>query len=256
MNFEVTEEEYKQLMELQIANGVPFSELIKGSRKTLIAFGRSICSICYTGNSLDIGNISDKQFNSFLGLFKKSLYQRLRDNDELLKLKVEWNGTSRSKNRIEFEMIPVGTTFYNIDISSAYWQIAFRLGYISKDYFKKYLSKDDYKVVKRLCFSFLARQSYRTYTTNNEAYTIVCETQIDQQVYDNVRNELYCVISKGLSVLEANYIDYNVDGISFLKEYESEITSYFKSENLDYKIVPVVKVSPTHILFKNKIRKF
>jgi hypothetical protein len=50
MNFEVTEEEYNQLMDPQKANGVPFSELIKGSRKTLMVFGRAICSICYSGH--------------------------------------------------------------------------------------------------------------------------------------------------------------------------------------------------------------
>ena len=257
MNFEVTEEEYNQLMDLQKANGVPFSELIKGSRKTLMVFGRAICSICYSGHSLDIGNISDTQFNSFLALFKKSLYQRLRESDELLLKKVEWNGISRGKNHIEFQMIPVGTTFYNIDIASAYWQIAFRLGYISEKFFKKYLKNDDYKVVKRLCFSFLARQSYRTYSNNiSDSYNIICDTSMDQQVYDNVRNELYSVIAKGLSVLETNYIDYNIDGISFLKENESEITAYFNEQNLMYKVVPVVKVSETHILIKDTIKKF
>lgn len=257
MNFEVTDQEYNQLVELQKQNGVPYSELIKGSRKTLMVFGRPICSICYSGHSLDIGNISDSQFTSFLALFKKSLYQRLRESDELLLKKIEWNGVSRGKNHFEFQMIPVGTTYYNIDISSAYWQIAFRLGYISEKVFKKYLKKDDYKVVKRFCFSFLARQSYRTYTDiNNDSIIINCDTSLDQQVYDNVRNELYNVIFNGLSILGNDYIDFNIDGISFLKELEPEITAYFKSEKIEYKIVPVVKVSETHILIKERIRKF
>ena len=41
-NIDVSFEEYDKLVELQIKNGVPFSEHNKGSRKTLYVFGSPV----------------------------------------------------------------------------------------------------------------------------------------------------------------------------------------------------------------------
>jgi len=252
----VTPERYSELMELQIKNGVPFAEHYKGSRKTLWVHNQPFVTILDGGNYLELGEISNAQFKSFLGGFKKSLYSNLLKNPDLITKKIEYTGTSRGKNKEAFNDIQVDGYFWNLDLSSAYWQMGYRLGYISKSFYSKYIDKDTHKVAKRLCFSFLARENMKRYRINNEDYDIFCENSLDQQVYDNVRNELYNIIAGALEIVGDNYIDYNIDAISFPNKFRKEVVKYFEEQNLVFKLIPAIKHSETQYELKGKIRTF
>lgn len=252
----VSPEKYAELVELQKKNGVSFSEHCKGSRKTLIVYGKPFVTLLDGGNYLEIGKISDAKFSSFIGTFKKTLYKNILANPELFTYKVDFSGTSRGKNREAFNSIPVESYFWNLDLSSAYWQMGYRLGYVSKKFYEKYIFNDDYKVVKRLCFSFLARSNSKTYSTENSQYQIICDNTLDQLVYDNIRHELYKIISGALEVAGENYIDYNIDAISFTNKARKEVVKYFEEQNVVFKLIPAIKVSETHYEFKDTIRKF
>jgi hypothetical protein len=256
-NIDVSFEEYDQLVELQIKNGVPFSEHNKGSRKTLYVFGSPVASIVSGYNSLDIGNLPYPKFYSFLASFKRGLYQNLFSNEKLITFKIDFDGSSRGKNRDLFQTIEIEQSYYNLDLISAYWQIGYRLGYVSKKNYLKYLKNDDYKAAKRLCFSFLARCNYKEYLNpDGSKYIIECDNSIDQQVYDNVRNELYRIILGAVDLINSSYIDYNIDGISFLKSELPIVKKYFDDLELEYKINPCVKQGDSHYLYKGKIRKY
>jgi hypothetical protein len=222
----------------------------------LIVHNKPFVTLLNNGNYLELGQISDAQFSSFIGAFKKSLYKNILANPELFTKKIIFNGTSRGKNREAFNSVPTESYFWNLDLSSAYWQMGYRLGYVSKKFYEKYIFNDDYKIVKRLCFSFLARSNYKTYTYNNENYTIECNTQLDQQVYDNIRYELYNIISGALEIAGDNYVDYNIDAISFTNKARKEVVKYFEEQNLVFKLIPAIKVSPTHYELKDIVRKF
>jgi hypothetical protein len=256
MTKQVSEKRYEELIQLQIKNGVGYSEHIKGSRKTLYVFGKPVCSVLLGGSYLDIGVLSDAQFNSFIGVFKKTLYGTLLKNPDLMIKEVNFSGTARGKNRALFNQLPVDSYYWNIDLSSAYWQVGHRLGYISDNFYKKYINADEYKVVKRLCFSFLARSNYKKYFFQNEEKTIRCDNSVDKRVYDNVRNELYKIILGALDVAGDQYIDYNIDAISVTKYAHQKIINYFKENNLEFKMNPVFKVSENQYNLKNKVRKF
>jgi hypothetical protein len=252
----VTAEKYSELLELQIKNGVPYSEHTKGSRKTLIVHNKPFVTLLDGGKYLELGQISDAQFSSFIGTFKKTLYKNISENPELFTKQIKFNGTSRGKNRKSFESVPTESYFWNLDLSSAYWQMGYRLGYVSKKFYEKYIFNDDYKVVKRLCFSFLARSNYKTYTFNNEKYQIECDNTLDQLVYDNIRNELYKIIDGALEIAGDNYVDYNIDAISFTNKARKEVVKYFEEQKLVFKLIPAIKVSPTHYELKDIVRKF
>jgi hypothetical protein len=256
MSKTVTPERYLELVELQKKNGVPFSEHKKGSRKTLFVYGKPFVTMLEGGNYLDIGKISDSQFTSFLAIFKKTLYKNIQANKNLLTYKVEFSGTSRSKNREAFNSVPVESYFWNLDLSSAYWQMGHRLGYVSQKFYDKYIFNDDYKVVKRLCFSFLARSNYKTYTCNDQSYKIFCDNTLDQLVYDNIRNELYTIIDGAVKIAGNSCVDYNIDAISFKNDVRKEIVEYFQKQGLVFKLLPAIKVSETEYNFKDKIKKF
>lgn len=252
----VTLERYLELVELQKKNGVPYSEHCKGSRKTLYVYNKPFVTLLAGGNYLDLGDISDAQFNSFIGTFKKTLYKNLSESPDLITKKIVFAGTSRGKNREAFNSVPVESYYWNLDLSSAYWQMGYRLGYVSKNFYEKYISRNEYKVVKRLCFSFLARCNFKTYNFNGEEYEMVCDNTLDQLVYDNVRNELYNLIAGALDIAGHDYIDYNIDAISFKQSVKKQVVQYFEEQGLVFKLLPVIKVSETEYEVKDKIRKF
>ena len=252
----VTPERYSELLELQKKNGVPFSEHFKGSRKTLYVHNKPFVTLLMVDSYIELGEISDVQFKSFIGTFKKTLYKNISSRPELMSKKIVFDGTSRGKNYDAFNSVPVESYYWNLDLSSAYWQMGYRLGYVSKNFYEKYISKNEYKVVKRLCFSFLARCNYRNYNVNGEHYEIVCDNTMDQLVYDNVRNELYNLIAGALDIAGDNYIDYNIDAISFKQNVKKQVVKYFEEQGLVFKLLPVIKVSETQYELKDKIRKF
>ena len=252
----VSLERYSEIVELQKKNGVPFSEHFKGSRKTLYVYNKPFVTLLSGGNYLDLGDISDAQFKSFIGTFKKTLYKILSASPDLITKKIIFSGSSRGKNRDAFNSVPVESYYWNLDLSSAYWQMGYRLGYVSKNFYEKYICKNEYKVVKRLCFSFLARCNSKTYNFNGQEYDVVCDNTMDQLVYDNVRNELYNLIAGALDIAGESYIDYNIDAISFKQNVKKEVIKYFEEQGLEFKLLPVVKISETHYEAKDKIRKF
>ena len=151
--------------------------------------------------------------------------------------------------------MPIGSYFYNIDIRSAYWQIAFRLGYISEKMFKKYVDVDSYKKAKRYCISFLARTNRMQYTSKGVSDIVICDTTLLRQVYNNIRSELYKVVQDSLAN-DIPYIEYNIDGVSVMKEDLQKITDFFSNSNIKYKITECKKVSEHEYLFNGFNRVF
>lgn len=253
---QVSSEKYVQLLNLQKSNCTPYSEHIQGSRRTLIVYNKVVCTTIVGGSFLDIGSISDSQFISFLATFKRGLYAAIKKNPEIAYNKISFKGTSRSKNKAKFDSIPVNDFYWNIDIVSAYWQMGYRLGYVSKTFYTKYMHNPAYKQVKRLAFSFLARTNFRLYVLNDNKYRIDCDNTIHQTVYDNVRNELYSIISRVVEEAKDDYIDYNIDSVSVTKYKKDQILNYFKGLGIEVKATPVIKISEKEYSHKDRIRKF
>ena len=246
--------EYAKLKQIQLENNTDIREHIIGSRKKLYARNMLIATTTNVG-SLDIGDLTKFQFNSFLGGFNKSLYNQFRLYPNLYNKKIDFKGVARSKNIDKWEAMSNGTFFYNIDIRSAYWQIAHRLGYISDNLFNSYLDIDSYKQAKRYCISFLARTNRMEFTFNNDKYIIICDTTALRQVYNNIRNELYKVVQESLEDIN-DWIEYNIDGVSVYESDLSKITSHFTKHNIKYKITECKKLSDKEYSYNGYIRHF
>lgn len=250
-SLEVQPEQYEQIRGNQAKNGTSFNEHRYGSRRNLYVKNRLIASTSLTAE-LDLGELSNSQFVSFLGSFNRQLYAQINANQDLLTLKIDFKQPARDKNLKLWNKIPNGTFFYNIDLSSAYWQIAHRLGYIPTKFYQKYKNLDEYKQAKRYCISFLARTNVMEYTNRP---SIACDISPLQQVYDNIRNELYLCIQNARKGAE-NWLEYNVDGISILAKDIPLVKTNLKNLSLDFKINECLKVSDSEYSYKGKVRKF
>lgn len=254
--YEATSEDYERAkIDMRFAKRDHYEQTI-GSRKKLFVKGE----FCVSNNAdanLDLGGLTDREFATFLAQFKKNMHRQFAKNESLFNLRVGFPSASKYKNEELYNSLPEGKVFYNVDLECAYWQMAYRLGYINDRIYSKYHpdNSDKYKKAKRYCISFLSRPSYCKYYTEGRKWEIVCDTSMYLQVYQNVRNELYKCIADVVSKVK-NCIEYNIDGIFILKEDLDIVTSEFKKMNLDFKITRCVKKDNLQHQYGSKIRNF
>ena len=255
-SLEIDDEHYESTKKVLINNGSKVSEHVMGSRKTLLA-DNQVCGYSKVDYNLQISkDLPSNKFHSFLGSFSKSLYNQIRKNDSLLDLKIEFEDISRDKNYKAYKKLKQREEFYNVDLSSAYWQIAYRLGYISKKLFDAYMFRDEYKQAKRYCISFLARENEMNYYDGREIQTVKCDTSCLYQIYENVRHELYRVISEVRQVTKNNWIEYNIDGITVPSKELDNVCKKFNEIDLFFKINTCIKLDNFEYIYNTKIKKF
>lgn len=245
---------YDKIRARLILNSTPAKEQFMGARKKLFAHQALVATTCSESN-LNIGDLQVRQFYSFLSIFNKHLYARFRNHPELFDLKIVYQGIAREKNTEFWRTLNVGTYFYNLDLSSAYWQIAHKLGYISESLFLRYQDVDSYKQAKRYCISFLARTNRMRYYHSNVEWTVTCDNTLFRQVYDNIRNELYRCIQCSLEEV-GTWLEYNIDGISVMATDVDVARLALKRLGLTFKITECRKTSDTEYLYGSIARKF
>lgn len=251
---EIAPEEYEKTKNVVKKNGSKIWEQTIGSRTNLFVDSELVGSLSEE-YYLKLSGITSSQFGAFLGQFTKSLYSQIQKNDSLLDLKIKFEGLSREKNLKGWNKIKNREVFYNVDISSAYWQIAYKLGYITKRMFQSYFLKDEYKEAKRYCVSFLARENYMDYHDDREIKRIECNVDCLNQVYENIRNELYCCIQNAKEGID-DWIEYNIDAIVVQKKDLDLVCERLNQMNLVYKINDCIKLDSKEFVSKNKVRKF
>ena len=251
---ECDENEYGNIQNTQFENDNYVTEQFIGSRKKLYSNYKMIATVSLY-NNLELGGIKT-QFNAFLGAFNKQLYKQFLKNPELYDLKVNFKGLSREKNYTEWECLNDGEYFYNVDLRSAYWQVAYKLGYLSDNIFNSYIDSDEYKMAKRVCISFLARKNYMVYhPQNNDSFKIDCDTSVLRGVYENIRHYLYNTMFKCVEQ-EIKWLEYNIDGVMIPSKYLFEVTKYFQDKKLKFKITECKKIDDKTYIYGNKERKF
>jgi hypothetical protein len=118
------------------------------------------------------------------------------------------------------------------------------------------MNLDDYKSLKRYCVSFLARKNKMRYiSVDGEFYEIECDTRIFQQVYDNIRSELYKTIENVRKTCE-NYLEYNIDGITVLSDDLHKVKHEMKKMGLHYKITECIKLNENEYISGSKVKRF
>lgn len=228
-----------------------------GSRKFIIVDG----NYAYTeknGEGIETG-LTTREFVAFISGFKRSLNHQLKKHPELLDLKIPYTQSVAKKFHNIYDALIEGDKFYNIDLSSAYWQIAHRLGYISTKLFNRYMPLDTHKHAKRLCISFLGRRREKTtYDIVDGVYTERKEvlSQRDEQIFMNIRHELYSIINGIVEQLGNGVLEYNTDAVSVLPHKRKEVENYFSSLGLIFTVNHCIKKDNIQYLRNSKLRNF
>jgi hypothetical protein len=248
---------FKGIIERKKSGRVPFTLEKFGTRKFILV-GDRYAYAENNGEGIDTG-LSTKDFIAFISGFKRSLNSQLKKNPSLLELNIAYESSVAKKFHNTYDALLEGENFYNIDLSSAYWQIANRLGYISKKVFERYIFLDEYKHAKRLCISFLGRRREKiiyevidgTYTEKKEVLS-----NRDEKIFVNIRHELYTIINDIVMQLGDAVIEYNTDGISVLSYKREQVENYFTELGLIFKVNNCVKRNNIQYLHNTKLRNF
>jgi len=246
--------EYERILSVIQKNNQPYRQQLVGARRSIYV-GKNIIATTAATGSVSFGNLKFTKFIAFLGQFNKNLYGQFRLNPKLYDNNIQFNGYSKHRNTEKWDQIGIGSFFYNIDLSSAYWQMAHRLGYIATKLFEKFMYEDDYKMAKRLCISFLARKNTMLYYNGFSVSEISCDSQIMNGVYTNIRHELYNIINTAAKIVDS-YLDYNTDGITIFGSEINKVKSFFDAEGLIYKVNECRKISGSQYYTNNKIKSF
>lgn len=250
-----TQENYNNAIRNLISNETPFSERTIGARNSLFVSGK-IRAILQPNSILHLGSLEKGKFVSFLGNFSKNLYEAVIENPELCFMQIDFNGRARAKNEAVWKTIKDGDCFYNVDLKSAYWQIAHQLGYIKKDFFERY-NTDEYKQAKRFCISFLARRVHCTYFDGGKSFRLIhCDTTVLKNIYGNIRKKLYICIAKAIESCNNEFIDYNIDAITIKKEQLSNVVKAFTDMGLDIKVTRCLKANNSQYYYGKEARNF
>jgi hypothetical protein len=251
---EVNSSDYEIIRENKISSGEIVSEQIHGSRKNLYNSKNEIIATMLRSSTISLGALTTQQFVSFLGTFQKTLYRAFQNNPKLIELSINFKGVTKDKDLNVWREMKIGQFFYNVDLNSAYWQMAHKLGYIDAELFQRYLNADDFKSLKRLCISFLARQNKKNYYYNDIQYTIYCDNNALIQVYTNIRNSCYEIIDQCNTSVPV--LAYNIDSVYVLPEHLKTIKSILEGNEYKYKFTLCQKISHTHYAFGREKRKF
>jgi hypothetical protein len=254
--YDVSSVAFENIIKTQLSNKSTIREHLIGSRRKLYSRNKLIATtMTHKSFPLMIGDINKKQFTSFLGTFSKNLYSQIKKNPELLQLHVEFDRPSRGKNHDVWENINESQYIYNLDLSSAYWQVAHKLGYITTKLYDNYIHLDEYKMAKRLCVSFLSRRNEMLYHIDEGQFTIKCDNTALRRIYENIRYYLYNIIAGAVDKC-TSWIEYNIDGITVKNEEVDLVQQYFKNEGFIFKIKECRKLNELEYVFGNTVRRF
>jgi hypothetical protein len=250
----LSQPDFNQIFENRVHNGDYFIEKRIGSTKILSNGQKDVAHL--KTNDIYFGdNLTPKDFGVFIAQFNKHLYRNFFKNQSLYNLKVNFKGPTKHVKKDFYKKLNIGNYFYEIDITSAYWQILHKLGYISTSFFKIYRHLDEYKQAKRLCVSFLARQRKATYFFKDNPFEINCDNSVLKTVYENVQNELRRIIHEAVNAVNSEYYYYTIDSICVMNVNVDKAKAIFKKHGLSYKITECQKIDEKTFKHGKKIRK-
>lgn len=274
--YELDSISYDKVIHNQINNKNDVLEVIVSGRKKLYkTFNpkvildnkgkeKTVCKSLLCVNKINndsIGNITIKSFMLFLAEFKINLNKNLIKNNKLWNLHIDYENSKQKTNIHKWNDLEIGSYFYCIDFKSAYWQMAYKLGYIDERIYNQYINLDDYKSAKRLCFSFLSRSvkgifHNKKFNDTGKNLVIDCDNSFYRNIYGNVRNLLNNLLLDMVNLTDGNYLYYNTDGIYITKEYIDIIKNYLKNEKILYKMTLCKKINEKQYFLGNKLKQF
>ncbi len=201
---------------------------------------------------IDFGDIPKNEIKIFFSRFKREINEAFKKKPELHDLRIKSNHITSNVNTEKWDNYQVGRAFYHLDIKNGYWQMLHRLGYISTKLYEEYLWDDDFKHLKRLCVTFLARKSHSVFYglgANGTNHEIYCDNSMYDNIYKNVRACLTNCLFIGLDMIGDDYFKYAVDGVYLHKDQLVTMKTKLHENGVMYKYTACRKVAENQFIY-------
>jgi hypothetical protein len=196
--------------------------------------------VYYSGESMSFSQQGDFQKGLFLfGMVKKDFDKWISENKNptfIEQCRPYWaNKTLKDSKKKK----------YSYDINHAYWRIAFISGYISENTYNKGLElKNKNDALKQLyCMALSVRGNSKTLdgyigTKKTGKKLVIVGNQVHKSIYNDIRNRTYEIMDKIAFKLGDDFVDYNVDCISFVGSENCKLVEkMLTDENVTFKKV-------------------
>jgi hypothetical protein len=200
--------------------------------------------------------VHPKEFRVFLRMVKRSIFHNWMNEKCKMEL-VDSVSIKKHRNRDKWDSIKDGSSFYLIDMVSCYWQMAYKLGYIDKALFDRFMYNDDYKQAKRLCFTLLKKNTVLAeYCIGSDVVnSVVCDSTIANNVFFNIRNMSSVYINELVGLLGNEYLFFNVDGIAVCDDKYIDVSNYFKDKDIKVSVYRCTKTVDNKYVVNNQSKR-
>jgi hypothetical protein len=222
----------------------------KRNEMAFLVNGKKIAKANQRNSVNTSANQNSKSILNIFATVKKSINKYLEKNNFEVEKKQKIYESS-FLNRILFDELKNGTTFYYIDVKHCYWRIAFLNGYISESYYNKILKDPDMKLFRNMALScIIAPRIMDYYKKGNFINTIQEDTQLYQDIYENIRFTAWNIFGKLCfeKIGKENTIGYFTDGIMVFEKDVNLVKTTLSRAKLQFKVVKCIKVKHKHYM--------
>lgn len=170
----------------------------------------------------------------------------------------------RYRNQEVWKTLKPGDRFHALDLNNCWFQMCYRLGYITEDTYSYWKTQREYKNVLRRFMPMLAStKAYYRYKGKKiiekgmDPFSLACKA-----LYDNIRAEASKYMEELIEILgNSNVVYANTDEIAVLVGDENAglrktVADFFKERNLEYKVALCRKIDQDSYQHGEKIKKW
>lgn len=195
--------------------------------------------------------INKAQAISLFGQVKKSVNDFIIQNDFIIPYVSKVYPTTYI-NIESIKKLRVNDEFYYIDVNHCYWRIAYLLGVIPENLYRKCVDNDGYKTFRNASLAMIVAPKEVDYYINGELLHSVSEvTSIYSDVYEYIRHTVHDILGTICfdKLNETNCIGYVVDAVMVKKQFIDIVKENLEMYNLGYTLTKCKVISETEFIF-------
>jgi hypothetical protein len=187
-------------------------------------------------NFVEFGNVMKPKDLGFINVVKKHCTENCK-KVFFDRSAIQYIGESKLKKNYNYSK-----DIYEIDLTGAYWNFAYKEGFITEQIYLRGLEVP--KKVRLISLGNLAKRSlYLNFDGNNYAKPVYIKSTETEHVFFKVSELTDILIRKLVIISKKDFLFYWVDAI-FFQGLESlkNISEYLESENIKFKIIKIDNV--------------
>lgn len=223
-----------------VGTKMPYSIQTQGSRKTVIARGVEVAEYF---NGYRIPELKKMSALSLISSVKRSALKYIASKDFHIP-KIEQIYSSIYTDPKIWVNINDGGQFYIVDAKHCFWRIAYNMGVINEQTYRKHCDNPDSKVIRNIALAVLESDRKREYFIEKELIAeIHCDNTLLKQIYENIRFASYNMCGEIHELIPDYCFAYRTDAVFVLPEGVKAAKKVFRKNNMLIKLEKCTKVT-------------